>query len=191
MGLGAGGAAAYAGPDESWTFYEIDPLVGRIAQDTTYFTYLTEAASRPRVILGDARLSLARDPAARFDVLVIDAFNSDAPPVHLLTREALALYVERLAPGGLLLVNVTNRHLDFDPVVGALAANAGLVARVRDHAVTPEETRRGAYGSTWAVLARREEDLGGIARDARWKPPRKGEGALWTDDFSNLVRRLR
>ena len=191
VGLGAGGAAAYVGPDESWTFYEIAPLVGRIAQDTTYFTYLTEAASRPRVILGDARLSLARDPAARFDVLVIDAFNSDAPPVHLLTREALALYVERLAPGGLLLINVTNRHLDFDPVVAALAANAGLVARVRDHAVTPEETRRGAYGSTWAVLARRDGDLGGIAQDARWKPPRKGEGALWTDDFSNLVRRLR
>ncbi|HTC23852.1 MAG TPA: fused MFS/spermidine synthase [Gemmatimonadales bacterium] len=191
VGLGAGGAAAYVGPDESWTFYEIDPLVGRIAQDTTYFTYLTEAASRPRVVLGDARLSLARDPAARFDVLVIDAFNSDAPPVHLLTREALAVYMGRLAPGGLLLVNVTNRHLDFDPVVDALAADAGLVARVRDHAVTPAEIRRGAYGSTWAVLARREEDLGGIAQDARWKPPRKGEGALWTDDFSNLVRRLR
>jgi hypothetical protein len=191
VGLGAGSAAAYVGPNESWTFYEIDPLVGRIAQDTTYFTYLTEAASRPRVIPGDARLSLARDPVARFDVLVIDAFNSDAPPVHLLTREAFAVYLERLAPGGLLLVNVTNRHLDFDPVVAALAADAGLVARVRDHAVTPDEIRRGAYGSTWAVLARREEDLGGIAQDARWKPPRKGEGALWTDDFSNLVRRLR
>lgn len=191
VGLGAGDAAAYVGPDEAWTFYEIDPLVGRIAQDTTYFTYLTEAASRPRVILGDARLSLARDPAVRFDVLVIDAFNSDAPPVHLLTREAMAVYLERLAPGGLLLVNVTNRHLDFDPVIAALAADAGLVARVRDHAVTPEEIRRGAYGSTWAVLARREEDLGGIAMDVRWKPPRTGAGALWTDDFSNLVRRLR
>ncbi len=191
VGLGAGGAAAYVGPEESWTFYEIDPLVARIAQDTTYFSYLTEAVSRPRVILGDARLSLARDPAARFDVLVIDAFNSDAPPVHLLTREALALYLDRLAPGGLLMLNVTNRYLDFDPVVAALAADAGVAARVRDHDATPDEERRGAYSSTWAVLARKEEELGVIATDARWRRPRSAPGALWSDDFSNVVGRLR
>jgi hypothetical protein len=191
VGLGAGGAAAYVGPEELWTFYEIDPLVMRIAQDTTYFTYLADAVSRPRVILGDARLSLARDPAARFDVLVIDAFNSDAPPIHLLTREAIALYLDRLAPGGLLMLNVTNRYLDFDPVVAALAADAGVAARVRDHDATPAEERRGAYSSTWAVLARKEEELGVIATDARWRRPRSAPGALWSDDFSNVVRRLR
>ena len=191
VGLGAGGAAAYAGPDESWTFYEIDPLVARIARDTAYVTYLADALSPPRVVLGDGRLSLARDPAARFDVLVIDAFNSDAPPVHLLTREALALYLGRLAPGGILMLNITNRYLDFDPVVAALAADAGITARVREHDATRDEERRGAYSSTWAVLARREQDLGAIAADPGWRRPRSAPGALWSDDFSNVVRRLR
>jgi predicted membrane-bound spermidine synthase len=191
VGLGAGGAAAYAGADESWTFYEIDPLVARIAGDTAYFTYLADAMSPPRVILGDGRLSLTRDPAARFDVLVIDAFNSDAPPVHLLTREALALYLARLAPGGILMLNITNRYLDFDPVVAALAADAGIAARVREHDATGDEERRGAYSSTWAVLARREEDLGTIVDDPDWRRPRSAPGALWSDDFSNVVRRLR
>ena len=191
VGLGAGGAAAYAGADESWTFYEIDPLVARIAGDTAYFTYLADAMSPPRVILGDGRLSLTRDPAARFDVLVIDAFNSDAPPVHLLTREALALYLARLAPGGILMLNITNRYLDFDPVVAALAADAGITARVREHDATRDEERRGAYSSTWAVLARRDEDIGAIAADPDWRRPRRAPGALWSDDFSNVVRRLR
>jgi spermidine synthase len=147
--------------------------------------------SRPRVILGDGRLSLARDPAARFDVLVIDAFNSDAPPVHLLTREAVALYLDRLAPGGILMLNITNRYLDFDPVIAALAADAGIAARVREHDATRDEERRGAYSSTWAVLARSERDLGAIAADPGWRRPRSGPGGLWTDDFSNVVRRLR
>lgn len=191
VGLGAGGAAAYAGPDESWTFYEIDPLVARIARDTAYFTYLAGAMSPPRVVLGDGRLSLARDPAARFDVLVIDAFNSDAPPVHLLTREALALYLGRLAPGGILMLNITNRYLDFDPVIAALATDAGITARVRGHDTTRDEERRGAYSSTWAVLARREQDLGALAADPGWRRPRSAPGALWSDDFSNVVRRLR
>lgn len=191
VGLGAGSAAAYAGPDENWTFYEIDPLVARIAGDTAYFTYLADAMSPPRVTLGDGRLALARDPAARFDVLVIDAFNSDAPPVHLLTREAVALYLGRLAPGGILMFNITNRYLDFDPVVAALAADAGITARVRDHDATRDEERRGAYSSTWAVLARSEGDLGAIATDPGWRRPRSAPGALWSDDFSNVVRRLR
>ncbi len=165
--------------------------MARIARDTAYFTYLADAMSLPRVVLGDGRLALARDPTARFDVLVIDAFNSDAPPVHLLTREALALYLGRLAPGGILLLNITNRYLDFDPVVAALAADAGITARVRDHDATRDEERRGAYSSTWAVLARRQEDLGAIAADPGWRRPRSAPGALWSDDFSNVVRRLR
>jgi len=191
VGLGAGGTAPYAGPGESWTYYEIDPLVERIARDTTWFTYLADARSPPKVVLGDARLSIARDTSARFDVLVIDAFSSDAPPVHLLTREAIQLYLARLVPGGLLLLHVTNRYIDYAPVVAALAADAGLVARMRyDSALVASQRARGAYGSDWAVLARREEDLGVIARDRRWAAPAIKAGALWTDDFSNVVRRL-
>jgi SAM-dependent methyltransferase len=191
VGLGAGTTAAYAGPKESWTFYEIDPLVERIARDTAYFTYLADARTPPRVVLGDARLSLADDSSARFDLLVVDAFSSDAPPAHLLTREAVRLYFGRLAPGGLVLLDLSNRYLNFVPVVAALAADAGLVARVRDHDPTPAEARLGDAGSVWAVLARKGGDLGRIAQDPRWKPPAGAAGALWTDDFSNVVRRLR
>jgi hypothetical protein len=191
VGLGAGGTTPYAGPGESWTFYEIDPLVEQIARDTLYFTYLADSRSRPDIVLGDGRLSLAHDTSARFELLVIDAFNSDAPPIHLLTREAVRLYFDRLVPGGLLLINVTNRYLDFDPVIEALARDAGLVARVRDERATVRQGYRGAYSSTWAVLARNERELGSIAADPRWKPPRRGAGALWTDDYSNVVRRIR
>ncbi len=191
VGLGAGTTAAYAGPAESWTFYEIDPLVERIARDPRYFTYLADARSPPRVVLGDARLSLAHDASTRLDVLVVDAFSSDAPPAHLLTREAVRLYFDRLAPGGLLLLHLSNRYLDFGPVVAALAADARLVARVRGHDPTRAEARLGDAGSVWAVLARKVDDLGRIARDPRWRPPAGAAGALWTDDFSNVVRRLR
>jgi len=191
VGLGTGGTAPYAGPGESWTYYEIDPLVERIARDTTWFTYLAAAESPPRVVLGDARLSLARDTSARFDVLVIDAFSSDAPPVHLLTREAMRLYFGRLAPGGLLLLHVTNRYIHFAPVVAALAADGGFIARMRPDCATPALRARGAYPSDWAVLARKREDLGGIMRDRRWLVPVAERGALWTDDYSNVVRRLR
>jgi len=191
VGLGAGTTAAYAGPGESWTFYEIDPLVERIARDTSYFTYLADAQSPPRVVLGDARISLARDSAARFDVLVLDAFSSDAPPVHLLTREAVRLYFERLAPGGLLIIHLSNRFIDFPPVVAALAQDAGLVGRVWGHNLTLGEFYRGAFASIWAVLGRREEDLGRIGRDPRWKSLETAPGALWTDDYSNIVRRIR
>lgn len=190
VGLGTGGTAPYAGPDESWTYYEIDPLVERIARDTTWFTYLADTHSPPRIVLGDARLSLARDTSARFDVLIMDAFSSDAPPVHLLTREAIALYLDRLAPGGLLVVNITNRYLDYRPVIAALAADAHLLARVRLDSPTRAQRAQGAYPSDWAVLARREEDLGAIARDRRWTAPAPKAGALWTDDYSNVVLRL-
>jgi hypothetical protein len=123
-------------------------------------------------------------------VLVIDAFSSDAPPVHLLTREAVRLYLERLAPGGLLLLHVTNRYIRFAPVVAALAADAHLIARMRLDNPTIGQRARGAYPSDWAVLARREQDLGSIARDRRWGEPVIKPGALWTDDYSNVVRRL-
>lgn len=190
VGLGAGTTAAFAGPGESWTFYEIDPLVERIARDTRYFTYLADALSPPHVVLGDARLSLARDSASRFDILVVDAFSSDAPPIHLLTREAVRLYFDRLAPRGLLVLHLSNRYIDFGPVVAALAADAGLVARICGHEPTLGETYRGALGSVWAVVARSESDLGKIAGHRCWRSPRTEAGALWTDDYSNVLRRL-
>jgi hypothetical protein len=180
IGLGVGSMACYARPDDRWTFYEIDPLVARIARDPRLFTFLRDCPGRHDVVLGDARLSLARATGQRYGLIVLDAFTSDAIPTHLLTREALALYRSRLRNGGVLAVHISNRYLDLEPVVAALAADAGLACR----------GQRDVY-SDWAVLAERRRDLGAPSIDARWHDCRRGGGAVWTDDFSNLVGSLR
>jgi hypothetical protein len=194
-GLGAGALACYARPDQEWTFYEIDPAVERVARDPTYFTYLHDCTARggPLVILGDARLHLAEAPEGHFGLLVLDAFSSDAVPTHLLTREAFRLYRSRLAPGGLIAVNISNRYLDIAPVLGDLAADARLACYHRpDFEVTKEEQDNGKAPSHWVVLAASEADLGRLAHDPRWQQLGGGSGGrLWTDDYSNLFRQLR
>src|SRR5436309_1782835 len=130
-GLGAGALAAYANAGERWTYYEIDPAVQHIATDPKLFCYLHECPAEVRVVLGDARLSLAAT-GERYDLMILDAYSSDAIPVHLLTREALRLYLERLAPHGVLVLHLSNRYFDLVPLVARLAADAGLVCRVSD-----------------------------------------------------------
>jgi SAM-dependent methyltransferase len=194
IGLGTGTLAAYARPGDGLTFYEIDRLARDIASNRAYFTYLTDARERGatlRIELGDARIRLEavgrERPGERYDLIVVDAFTSDAIPVHLLTREALRLYLERLKPGGLLAFHLSNRFLTLEPVVANLAGDAGLAGQIEED--ESEETK-GVTGSTWAVLARTPEALGGLAHDARWTPaereadPRVG---VWTDDFHNLL----
>jgi len=187
VGLGTGTTAVYARAGESWTFYEIDPGIERIARDTAYFTYLADAPAPVRVVLGDARLQLARDSAARYDLVLLDAFSSDAIPVHLVTREALDVYLSRLAPGGLIAFHVSNRYLNLEPVVGALARDRGLVARVGQG---PRDRRSSLYesNSTWIVLGRRTGDLGALMTERDWWNPRLREGMeTWTDDYSSLL----
>ena len=128
VGLGAGALAGYNQRGQQWTFYEIDPSVERIARDPRYFTYLRDCAPAAVVVLGDARLSLVKAPAGQYDLLVLDAYSSDAIPVHLITREALSLYLDKLAPDGLLAFHISNRYLNLEPVLGNLAQDAGLVA---------------------------------------------------------------
>ncbi|HKP75561.1 MAG TPA: fused MFS/spermidine synthase [Longimicrobiaceae bacterium] len=184
VGLGTGTLAAYANPGEDWTFYEIDPGIVKIAQNPRYFTYLTDARARApvHVVLGDARLSLTHAPRHAYDLIVVDAFNSDAIPVHLLTREAMGVYLDHLAPGGIIALHLSNRYLNLEPVVAALARERGLRARVGT------ETLSGYFysASTWAVVARRDQDFGWIA--TRWPQarPRKDVRA-WTDDYSSLL----
>jgi len=195
IGLGTGTLAAYARPGDAMTFYEIDRLVRDLALDRAYFTYLTDARDRGatlRVELGDARVrleSVKRErPGERYDLIVVDAFTSDAIPVHLLTREALRLYLDMLAPGGLLALHLSNRYLRLEPVVAGLAADAGLGGRLVERDDAPEAD--GAAGSTWAVLSRTPDAVGRLAADARWTAatlevdPRVG---VWTDDFHNLL----
>ncbi|HZB45318.1 MAG TPA: fused MFS/spermidine synthase, partial [Pyrinomonadaceae bacterium] len=165
VGLGAGASVAHARPGERWTFYEIDPAVDDIARDPNYFTYLTYCSAAPnRTVLGDARLKLRDAPDGHYGLIILDAFSSDAIPAHLLTREALRLYLSKLAPGGLIAFHVSNRALNLDAVVGGLARDAGLEARIfNDHDYRPEI---GKEPSHWAVLVRRPEDLGPLAADA-------------------------
>lgn len=193
VGLGAGSLAAYAKDHEHWTFYEIDPAVIRVARDPRYFTFLADSrAAQIDILEGDARLRLREAADSGFRLIVLDAFSSDAVPTHLLTREALSLYGGKLAEGGLIVFNITNRYLDLEPVIGALARDAGIVCRVRyDVNVSADEKAEGKQPSIWAMVAAREEDLGTIASDTRWSPavvpPRTH---VWRDDFSDPASHL-
>lgn len=190
VGLGVGSTAAYARAGDDFTFFEIDPLVVRMARDTALFTHLADAAGPVRIVLGDGRLSLAREPDGRYDLLVVDAFSSDAIPVHLATREAIALYRRTLAPDGLLAFHVSNRYLDLAAVLAAAATADGLVTRERidpgvRHASWVASTRR--LASHWVVLAAHDDDL--VALDAnQWTPIVRDQPARpWRDDYSDLV----
>ncbi|HST58292.1 MAG TPA: fused MFS/spermidine synthase [Longimicrobium sp.] len=186
VGLGTGTTAAYISEGEQWTFYEIDPGIERIARDTAYFTYMSDAPVRPRVVLGDARLQLARDSAQKYDLILLDAFSSDAIPVHLITREALDTYLSRLAPGGIVAFHVSNRYLDLEPVVAALAKDRGLAARAGQGPRGMRDTYES--NSTWIALARQEADLGPLTADVQWWVPRlRDDVDVWTDDYSSLL----
>jgi spermidine synthase len=190
VGLGAGAIACHATPGQRWIFYEIDPVVERIARDDRYFTFLRDCVPGVRVVLGDARLSLVSAPPRDYDLLILDAYSSDSPPLHLLTREALALYLDKLAADGILVFNISNRHMDFEPVLANLAHDAGLAALVQDDAVVAdEEYERGKRPSEWVAMARQPATLAPLAADARWRQAR-GDPALatWTDDFAALIQ---
>ncbi len=197
VGLGAGAIASYRRPGQELVFYEIDPAVAAIASDARFFTFLRDAPGAggpPAIVLGDARLRLRDAPQSHYGLLVIDAFSSDAVPIHLVTREAIALYLSRLRPDdGILAMHISSRFVDLAPVLAALAADANLVCLVRDDAGGPpdEEEPPGKEPSRWAVFARDEAHLGSLGRDERWRPARGWPGASpWTDDWSNLLGTL-
>jgi SAM-dependent methyltransferase len=190
VGLGTGAVAAYAKPGQEWVFYEIDPAVARIARDPRYFTFLSSCrAAKCEVVLGDARRQIARAADGSFDVIILDAFSSDSIPVHLLTREALQLYVQKLAPGGVLAMHVSNNHLDLPPLVDRLAADHDPPLAARYCHDTPSEAEKddGKTASQWMVLARGVGDLGPMGRGPHWHPVRAGPGPVWRDDFANVL----
>lgn len=195
IGLGAGGVTAYAKAGQSFTFYEIDPVVERIAEDTRYFTFLSDARKRGahvNVVLGDGRLTMAKARDGGYDLIILDAFSSDSIPVHLLTREALRLYLRKLAKHGVITLNISNRYLDLELLVSSLAADAGLVAFVQnDTSVAPRDFKHGKVPSTWAVFAHEEADLGALPLNRRWHRARPRPGLrVWTDDYSNILQVL-
>lgn len=192
-GLGVGALASYAQPGECWTYYEIDPAMEGVARDPRFFTFLSRCkAGMPEIRLGDARLRLQEASDHEYGLIVLDAFSSDAVPMHLISREALQLYNAKRAPGGLLVFNITNRYLDLQPVLAGLAEDAGMVSYGRDDAVSESELEQGKFPSRWVILADRVEDLGELVNDPRWfrLQPRPGS-RVWSDDFSNLLEVFR
>lgn len=188
VGLGAGTTACYGREGEQWTFYEIDPLVARIARTPSLFTYLRDCPPETTIELGDARLSLARAPDNEFDLIVLDAFSSDAIPAHLLTQEALAMYLSKLRDDGAIAFHISNRYLDLRPVLIALANDARIPGAVGDQAASDEDRVRLYYSSRWIVLAKRPSTLGELVRREDWSPlPSEPAGRLWTDDFSDIL----
>jgi hypothetical protein len=191
-GLGVGSIASYAGPSQHWTYYEIDPPVERIARDSRYFTYLRDCGSRCIVITGDARLSMQRARPEQFGLIILDAFSSDAIPMHLLTREAMSLYLSKLAPGGVMAMNVSNVHLSIYPVVARVAQEEGLSVLWQREPSTAGSLTEGKFPSEWMVMARKRADFGPLTSDSRWVVPVVPPSTrLWTDDFSNILSVIR
>jgi hypothetical protein len=192
IGLGVGTLAAYRTPVQHWTYYEIDPVVERIARTEQYFTYLSVCGAHCTVITGDGRISLARAEANKYGVFIIDAFSSDAVPMHLITREAMAVYVSKLAPRGVIAFHISNMHLTFSSVLARIAEDAGLAVLWQREAATDGSWETGKFPSEWVILARERRDFGALASDPRWKVPVAASGTpLWTDDFSNILSVIR
>jgi hypothetical protein len=195
VGLGTGALASYAQTGQHWTFFEIDPAVVHIAApETGLFTYLKDSRGRIDVVVGDGRLSLSRHPDA-FGLLVIDAFGSDAIPLHLLTREALRVYTAHLADDGILAFHISNNYVDLEPVLANLAQDARppMVCRIqKDLDVSETERRQGKSPSVWVLLARSASALGPLQQSGRWRLAQaRPDMGVWTDDFSNLLAVLR
>jgi hypothetical protein len=192
VGLGAGAVASYLKAGQPLVVYELDPAVVEIARDPRLFQYLSKSEGAISVVLGDARLSLSAAADGAYQLIVLDAYSGDAVPVHLLTREALALSLKKLAPHGVLAFHLSSRHTRLRPVVAGLARDAGLHCRVKEEADLPEaDVSAGKLPSHWVVVARTEEDLGRLAADGSWEhDPGDPKLPVWTDDFSSLVQVL-
>jgi hypothetical protein len=187
---------AYADRGQKITYYEIDPLVTWIADESPYFSYMRDARARGvelDVIHGDARLTLAESDDI-YDILVIDAFSSDSVPVHLLSVEAFRdVYLPKVEADGFMLMNVSSRYLDLIPVLARLASELDLVLyEQEDDELTPEMLAEGKEAARWIILGRQRAHLEPMASDPRWiLHDGPADGPLWTDDFSNIMSVLR
>ncbi len=204
VGLGTGTMASYVEPGQKATFYEIDPAVIRIAKDQRYFTYLRDCRGEFQFDIGDARLKMRSAPDHGYKIIVVDAFSSDAIPVHLITEQALKMYFEKLEPDGILAIHISNRHLELGPVLGTLASSLGKVAlNMYDN----KEEFKGKNTSDWVAIANNREafkNLKAVTFKApsqleekeketyAWKALPSGPPAThWTDDYSNILSVLR
>jgi hypothetical protein len=184
VGLGTGSLAALTRPGQSLTFHELDPAVEPMAR--RWFTFLRDARGDVNVVDGDARLTLARAPRAAHELLIIDAFTSDAIPVHLLTVEAVAMYMQRLSADGVVLVHVSNRYLDLVRVLAGAASTLGLALAVNNYVPSDALERDGVRACTVVALARDRSSLAHLAGRG-WTEARVARPVVWTDDRSSLI----
>ncbi len=189
VGLGAGALACYAKPTQNWRFYEIDPLVIKIAKTPKYFSYLSRCAPSAPIIVGDARLSLQHEPDHQFDLLILDAFSSDSVPTHLLTREAMVLYFAKLKADGILAFHITNRHLALKKVLADHARKLKLAALIQEFK-PPADAISLIVATDWVVMSKDAGRLQALqqSRIGKWqKLPLYFDMKSWTDDFTNIV----
>jgi SAM-dependent methyltransferase len=186
LGLGAGALAPYGQAGDLFRIYEINPLVLDLARSE--FTYLKDTPAKTAVALGDGRLVLEREPSQQFDLLVMDAFSGDSVPVHLITREAFATYFRHLKPGGMLVVNISNRYLGLEPVMERAANYFGKRGLVFDY--TPDDDDFLCNASSWALLLDKNVPLADSLKTGRLLTPHP-RFRMWTDDFSNMFSILK
>ena len=186
IGLGTGTLAAYGRLGDYYRFYEINPLVLRLAH--TEFSFLPDCRAKVDVAMGDARLSLERESPENFDVLAVDAFSSDSIPVHLLTLQAMLLYFRHLRPDGVLAVHISNRYLDLEPVLAGETRATGKLARVVD---TEDDDTQDVFGATWVLVTSPASGFHGEELTNSTAIESKKTVRLWTDDYSNLFRILK
>ena len=193
LGLGVGTIAAYGKPGDYLRIYEIDPQVTAIAAKP--FTYLARSPAKIDIVMGDGRLSLEHEPPQNFDFIIMDAFSSDAVPVHLLTKEAFAIYQRQLKPDGAIIVNISNRYLDLRPVVENAARAFGFLVHqieCEDGASDEEEGAWWLYGSTFMILSKNQEFMANPRLTAAASPPAGPNSIpLWTDDYTSMFRVLK
>lgn len=202
VGLGTGTLSCYRKPGQSWQFFEIDPLIVNIARDSKTFSFLDRCAPQVPITLGDARLTLTKVPAGKFDILALDAFSSDSIPLHLLTKEAFATYRRALKPNGLLLVHISNRYIDLNPVVAAEARSGGWFAALRHDSPTEKLVDQGSRASEWIALSLDASKLAQLTGAVAAKEPKYYDAKVWikldssdgvrpwTDDYASVLPHL-
>jgi SAM-dependent methyltransferase len=192
IGLGTGTLACFYQPGQSWTLFEIDPAVLELSRNRT-FTYLDDCAPKARIVLGDARIELGKEAPGSIDLLAVDAFSSDAIPLHLLTEEAIAVYLKALSPKGVLLVHISNRYIDLEPVLAGVVRIRGLHAAMRDD--TPATDAADTYtGSTWIAISRDAGQVSALSRVApqyAWTPLTRPAARVWSDDHASILPYIR
>jgi len=186
IGVGSGTLACAAEPDESWKFFEIDQTMVDAARDPRFFNYIRSCQPDLKPVIGDARLTFAKEPDGIYDLIIVDAYSSDAIPIHLATEQAMKIYKDKLAPQGAVVMHVSNRHLELESVVVGIAGANDLKSWVYN--TDSDRDDEYIFATDVVVSARDEADVGSLASSDAWAETEPTENQrVWTDDYSNIL----